>query len=90
MADTKNDSKDGRRGGQRDGQRDGQRKEALWKRIADHIADDAMTGAKTITSNGNRESLEESKPGSAQRGGPDIEKANARQPPDAFVRDSEE
>ncbi|MES2855596.1 MAG: hypothetical protein V4692_07025 [Bdellovibrionota bacterium] len=33
--------------------------------------------------NGNREKLEESKPGGAQSGGPDIEKARERQPPGA-------
>ena len=84
MADRKGQSD--QQSDQTDQSKTSQRKEALWKRIADHIADDA----KTQTTNGNRESLDESKSGSAQRGGPDIEKANARQPPDSFVRDSEE
>lgn len=61
-------------------------KKALWKRIVDHVAADA----KTETSNGNREELDESKSGGAQRGGPDIEKADDRQPPEAFRRPSEE
>lgn len=63
-----------------------QRKEALWKKIVDHIA----TDVKNETSNGNREELADSKPGSAQRGGPDIDKADERRPPDAFRRPSEE
>lgn len=63
-----------------------ERKEVLWKKIVDHIAADA----KSETTNGNREELSESKSGSAQRGGPDVDKADERQPPDSFRRPSEE
>ena len=37
---------------------------------------------KVTTGNGNREQVSD-KPGSAEKGGPDLEKAQDRQPPDA-------
>lgn len=63
-----------------------ERKEALWKKIVDHIA----VESKDDRGNGNRRELDDSKSGSAQRGGPGIEKADERRPPDSFRRPSEE
>ena len=65
---------------------DSKRKHVLWKKIVDHIASES----KAHTSNGNRTDGDDAKGGGAERGGPDLDKADDRQPPDSFRRPSEE